>query len=173
MAPRPYSPLTWSTDRQGSGHTKSNKTSELAKTHWTKWTRLETCAPPLCVLPAVLTKVSSAGGPAPRPQRRGLGAEAPTGQQGPPQALTSMGRAVHNRRGAQTWHVQAGERKRRSPHQRLEHTTATSLLSLEFRAICTSFVLAFSIFRNNKEVRFTCLFLGTFRTLEGSDVNEH
>ena len=39
-----------------------------------------------------------------------------------------------------------------------------SLLSLEFRAICTSFVLAFSISRNNKEVRFTCLFLGTFQT---------
>src|SRR6185436_743965 len=94
-------------------------------------------APPLCTLPAVLTKVSSAEGPAPRPQRRGLGAEAPTGQQGPPQALTSMGRAVHNRRGAQTWHVQAGERKRRSPHQRLEHTTATLLLSLAFQAICT------------------------------------
>src|SRR6185437_12719554 len=61
---------------------------------------------------------------------------------------------------AQTRHVQTGERKRRSPLQCLEHTTATSLLSLEFQAICTSFVLAFSISRNNKEVRFTCLFFG-------------
>ena len=130
-------------------------------------------APPLCALPAVLTKVSSAEGPAPRPQRRGLGAEASTGQQGPPQALTTMGRTVHNRRGAQTRHVQAGERKRRSPLQRLEHTTATSLLSLEFRAICTSLVLAFSISQNNKEVHITCLFLGTFQTLEGSDAHEH
>ena len=117
-------------------------------------------APPLCALPAVLTKVSSAEGPAPRPQRRGLGAEAPTGQQGPPQALTSMGRTVHNRRGAQTRHVQAGERQRRSPHQRLEHTTATSLLSLEFRAFCTLFVSAFSISQNNRKARFACLFLG-------------
>src|SRR6185295_17822392 len=87
-------------------------------------------APPLCTLPAVLAKVSSAEGPAPRPQRRGLGANASTGQQGPPQALTSMGRTIHNRRGAQTRHVQAGQRKRRSPHQRLEYTTATSFLSL-------------------------------------------
>ena len=69
-----------------------------------------------------------------------------------------MGGPVHNCRGAQTRHVQAGEQKRRSPHQRLEHTAATLLLPLEFRPICTSFVLAFSIFRNNKEVRFTCLF---------------
>ena len=52
--------------------------------------------------------------------------------------------------------LQAGERKRRNPHQCLEHTAATSLLSLEFRAICTSFVLAFSISRNNKGVCFTC-----------------
>src|SRR6185503_17659714 len=116
--------------------------------------------PALRALPAVPTKVSSAEGPAPRPQRRGLGAEALTGQQGPPQALTSMGRTVHNFRGAQTRHVQAGKRKRRSPHQRLEHTTATSLLSLKFQAICTSFVLVFSISRNNREVRFTCLFFG-------------
>ena len=35
-----------------------------------------------------------------------------------------------------------------------------SLLSLEFRAICTSFVLAFSISRNNKGVCFACLFFG-------------
>src|SRR6185312_13719916 len=36
-------------------------------------------------------------------------------------------------------HVQAGQRKRRSPHQRLEYTTATSFLSLEissFLYIC-------------------------------------
>src|SRR6185295_12478380 len=81
-------------------------------------------------LPAVPTKVPSAEGPAPRSQRRGLGAEASTGQQGPPQALTTMGRTVHNRRGTQARHVQAGKRERRSPHQRLEHTTATSFLSL-------------------------------------------
>ena len=81
-------------------------------------------------------------------------------QQGPPQALTTVGRPIHHRRGAQARHVQAGKRKWRSPHQCLEHTAATSLLSLEFRAICTSFVLAFLIFRNNKEVCFTCLFFG-------------
>ena len=69
-------------------------------------------------------------------------------------------RPIYHRRGAQAWHVQAGERKQRSLHQCLEHTAATSLLSLEFRAICTSFVLAFSISRNNKGVCFTCLFFG-------------
>src|SRR6185312_12561493 len=42
----------------------------------------------------------------------------------------------------------------------LEHSAAMSLLSLEFRAICTSFVLAFSISRNNKGVCFTYLFFG-------------
>src|SRR6185503_3182494 len=133
MAPRPYSPRTWNMGHRGSGPTKSSKTSELAKTRWTKWTRLETWRSSTLRVTAVLTKVSSAEGPAPRPQRRGLGAEASTGQQGPPQALTSMGRTVHNRRGAQTWHVQAGERKRRSPHQRLEYTTVMSFLSLEFQ----------------------------------------
>ena len=40
--PRLSSPLTWSTDRQGLRHIKNNETSELAKTRWTKWTRLET-----------------------------------------------------------------------------------------------------------------------------------
>ena len=89
-----------------------------------------------------------------------LGAEASTGQQGPPQALTTVGRPTHHRRGDQARHVQAGERKRRSPHQCLEYTIATSLLSLEFQAICTSFVLAFTISRNNKGVCFTCLFFG-------------
>ena len=42
----------------------------------------------------------------------------------------------------------------------MEHTAATSLLSLEFQAICTSFVLVFMISRNNKGVCFTCLFFG-------------
>ena len=71
-----------------------------------------------------------------------------------------MGRPIHHRRSAQARHVQAGERKRQSPHQCLEHTAATSLLSLEFQAICTLFVLVFMIFRNNKGVCFTCLFFG-------------
>src|SRR6185503_11833943 len=75
-------------------------------------------------------------------------------------ALTTVGRPIHHRRGAQARHVQADERKRLSLHQCLEHTAAKSLLSLEFRAICTSFVLAFLISRNNKEVHFTCLFFG-------------
>ena len=73
-----------------------------------------------------------------------------------------MGRLIHHRRGAQARHVQAGERKRRSPHQCFEHTAATSLLSLEFQAICTSFVLAFTISQNNKGVCSTCLFFGNF-----------
>ena len=119
-------------------------------------------APSLCTLSAIPAKVSSAESSAPRPQQRGLGAEASTRQQGPPQALSTVGRLIHHRRGDQARRVQAGERKRRSPHQCLEHTAATSLLFFEFRAICTSFVLAFTISRNNKGVCFTCLFLGNF-----------
>ena len=42
----------------------------------------------------------------------------------------------------------------------MEHTTATLLLSLAFQAICVLFELAFSVSRNNKEVRFTYCFLG-------------
>ena len=57
---------------------------------------------------------------------------------------------------------QAGKRERRSPHQCLEHTAATLLLSLEFQAICTSFVLIFKISLNNKGVCFTYLFFGNF-----------
>ena len=63
--------------------------------------------------------------------------------------------------------LQAGERKWRSPHQCLEHTAATSLLSLEFQAICTSFVLAFTISQNNKGVHFTYLFFGNFPNPRG------
>ena len=43
------------------------------------------------------------------------------------------------------------ERKWRSLHQCLEHTAATSLLSLKFQAICTSLVLVFKISRGNKK----------------------
>ena len=112
------------------------------------------------LVPFSTTSRTSAESSTPRPQQRGLGAEASTGQQGPPQALTTVGRPIHHRQSTQARHIQAGERKRRSLHQRLEYTTAMSLLSLEFRAICTSFVLAFLISRNNKEVCFTCLFFG-------------
>src|SRR6185437_11789172 len=92
---------------------------------------LDVAAPTLCALLAVPAKISSAESSAPRSQQRGLGAEASTRQQGPPQALTTVGRPIHHRRSDQARHVQAGERKRRCPHQCLEHTTATSLLSLE------------------------------------------
>ena len=44
----------------------------------------------------------------------------------------------------------------------MEHTAVTSLLSLEFQATCASFVLAFTISRNNKGVCSTCLFFGNF-----------
>ena len=78
-----------------------------------------------------------------------------------------MGRPIHHRRGAQARHVQAGERKRQSPDQCLEHTAATSLLSLEFQAICASFALAFTISRNNKGIYFTCLFFGNLPDPQG------
>ena len=41
MALRLYSPRTWSTGHQGSRPIKNSRISELAKTHWIKWTRLE------------------------------------------------------------------------------------------------------------------------------------
>ena len=44
----------------------------------------------------------------------------------------------------------------------MEHTAATSLLSLEFQAICTLFVLVFKMSRNNKGVCFTYLLFGNF-----------
>ena len=119
------------------------------------------------MLSAVPAKIPSAESSTPRPQQGRPGVEASTGQQGTPQAFTAMGRFVHLRGSAQAQHVQAGERKWRSPHQCLEHTAARSLLSLEFQAICTSFVLVFTISQNNKGVCCTCLFFGNFPDPQG------
>jgi hypothetical protein len=47
-----------------------------------------------------------------------------------PQAITSMGGTLRRGEGAQAWHIQASQRRRRGTHQRLEHPIATSLLSL-------------------------------------------
>jgi hypothetical protein len=52
------------------------------------------------------------------------------GQSRPPQAVTPMGGTLHRGEGAQAWHIQDGQRRWRRAHQRLEHTTATSLLPL-------------------------------------------
>jgi hypothetical protein len=41
-----------------------------------------------------------------------------------------VGGTLRRGEGAQAWHIQASQRGRRGTHQRLEHTTATSLLSL-------------------------------------------
>ena len=59
-----------------------------------------------------------------------------TGQQGPPQAFTTVGRPIYHRRGAQARHIQAGERERQSLHKCLEYSVATSLLPLNSQAVC-------------------------------------
>ena len=56
-----------------------------------------TGAPALSTLSAIPAKISSVESSTPRPQQGGSGAEASTGQQGAPQALTAMGRPIHRR----------------------------------------------------------------------------
>jgi hypothetical protein len=58
----------------------------------------------------------------------------------PPQAIAPMGGTLHRCQSAQARHLQAGQRRRRGTHQRLEHPIATSLppLRKDFQA---SFVI--------------------------------
>jgi hypothetical protein len=50
--------------------------------------------------------------------------------EGPPQAITTMGRPMHRDRGAPSWHIQATDCRWPSLHQCLEHQTTTLLLTL-------------------------------------------
>ena len=51
-------------------------------------------------------------------------------QQGPPQALPTLGRAVRHRRSTPSRCLQIGNHRRQGLHQCLEHQTATSFLPL-------------------------------------------
>jgi hypothetical protein len=63
-------------------------------------------------------------------QRRGFGPKAAPRQPRTPQAIASVEGTLRRGESAQARHVLAGQRGRRRTHQRLEHPTATSLLSL-------------------------------------------
>jgi hypothetical protein len=69
-------------------------------------------------------------GSVPRPPGGRLGASATTRRPRAPQAHASLGRAVHHRQDFEARNIQAGEQTRRGLQQRLEHSTATSLLPL-------------------------------------------
>jgi hypothetical protein len=70
-------------------------------------------------------------GSAPRLPSGRLGASAVTRRPRAPQAYSSLGRAIHHRQDFEARDIQASQRSRRSLQQRLEHPTATSLLSLK------------------------------------------
>jgi hypothetical protein len=65
-----------------------------------------------------------------RPPGGGLGASLMTRRLRTPQAHASLGRTVHHRQDFEARNIQAGQQSRRGLQQRLEHPTATSLLSL-------------------------------------------
>jgi hypothetical protein len=69
-------------------------------------------------------------GSVPRPPGGGLGASATTRRPRAPQAHSSLGRVVHHRQDFEARNIQAGQQSRRGLQQRLEHSTATSLLPL-------------------------------------------
>jgi hypothetical protein len=66
----------------------------------------------------------------PRPPCGRLGALAATRRPRAAQAHASLGRAIHHRQDLEAWNIQAGQQSRRGLQQRLEHSTATSLLPL-------------------------------------------
>jgi hypothetical protein len=69
-------------------------------------------------------------GSVPRPPGGRLGASATTRCLRAPQAHSSLGRDVHHRQDFEARNIQAGQQSRRGLQQRLEHSTATSLLPL-------------------------------------------
>ena len=69
-------------------------------------------------------------------QRRGPRPPPCAEQQGPPQTLAALGRALRHRGSTSPGHLQAENHQRRGVHQRLEHRTATSLLPLNKRILC-------------------------------------
>jgi hypothetical protein len=79
---------------------------------------------------AVSTTLPRPRGSTPRLPSGGLGTSAAAGRPRAPQAYSSLGRAVHHRQDFEARNIQSGQRSRRGLQQRLEHPTATSLLSL-------------------------------------------
>ena len=69
-------------------------------------------------------------GVGPSLQRRGPCSPPHAKQQGPPQALLTLGRAVRRRGSTPTRRLQVENHRRQDLHQRLEHRTATSFLPL-------------------------------------------
>jgi hypothetical protein len=69
-------------------------------------------------------------GSVPRPLSGRLGASAMTRRPRAPQAHTSLGRVVHHRQDFESQNIQVCQQSRRGLQQRLEHSTATSLLPL-------------------------------------------
>jgi hypothetical protein len=69
-------------------------------------------------------------GSVPRPPGGQLGASAATRRPRAAQAHASLGRVVLHRQGSEARDIQAGQQSGRGLQQRLEHPTATSLLSL-------------------------------------------
>jgi hypothetical protein len=80
---------------------------------------------------AVSATLPRSKGSAPRLPSGRLGTSAATRRPRAPQAYSPLGRAIHHRQDFEAQDIQAGQRSRRSLQQRLEHSTATSLLSLK------------------------------------------
>jgi hypothetical protein len=106
-------------------------TSEPARTHWISW-RGPHCGPDAFgEVPAGNEVVPSPGDSALRLRRGRPSPKAAPRQSRPPQAVTSVRRALRRSESAQGWHLQTSERGQRGTHQHLEHPTATSLIPLK------------------------------------------
>jgi hypothetical protein len=84
----------------------------------------------LSAVSAVSATLPRSRGLVPRPLGGRLGASATTRRPRAPQAHASLGRAIHHRQDFEARNIQAGQQSRRGLQQRLEHSTATSLLPL-------------------------------------------
>jgi hypothetical protein len=84
----------------------------------------------LSAVSAVPATLPRPRGSVPRPPGGRLGASAMTRRPRAPQAHASLGRAIHHRQDFEARNIQAGQQSRRGLQQRLEHSTATSLLPL-------------------------------------------
>jgi hypothetical protein len=84
----------------------------------------------LGMISAVSATLPRPRGSAPRPPSGRLGASAAARCSRAPQAYSSLGGAIHHCQNFEARNVQAGQQSRRGLQQRLEHSTATSLLPL-------------------------------------------
>ena len=88
--------------------------------------------PTLRQIPVGPLTIPRATSPRPNLSSQRLGAEAQAEQQGSSQVHAPLGRTLRHRRSPPTRHLQARQRSRGGLQERVEHRTATSLLSLEF-----------------------------------------